>query len=67
VKGKHSRGLTTIKHFVDAILFDLLASNISTHEISAEMISDFNCGSEYVKRLQRIGQKSLGFNTSNQK
>jgi hypothetical protein len=67
VSSRNSRGISTIKNFAESIAFSLLSSsNIRNHEISSEMISDFNCS--YVKRLQKFGGRtSIGFNTSKDK
>jgi len=63
VDSNNSRGITTIKHFVESIIFNVLASNTSSHEISANMISDLNF--KYVKRLKNIvSRTNIGFVTS---
>ena len=63
VDSNNSRGITTIKHFAESIIFNVLASNTSSHEISANMISDLNF--KYVKRLKNIvSRTNIGFVTS---
>jgi hypothetical protein len=66
INGKNFNGFTTIKQLANDIFYNLLASNITGYEISADMLADFNKDSNYVKRIKTYaGDNSvIGFGSS---
>jgi len=55
--GKNFNGFVTIKQIANDILYSLLTSNLSGNNISAEMLSNFNKDSEYIKRIKNKVEK----------
>jgi hypothetical protein len=56
-------GFNTIRQLANDVIFNLLESSISSYEISANMLLDFNRDSAYVNRIKALSRsdKTIGF------
>lgn len=61
--GKNFNGFVTIKQLSNDILYYLLTSNLAGKNISAEMLSEFNKNSIYIKRIKTLAERDsiIGF------
>ena len=63
IDGEHFNGFSTIKQLANDILFSLFESSISSYEVSANMLVEYNRESAYVRRMITSGKtdKIIGF------
>lgn len=66
MRGKNFYGFVTIKKYANDVIFGLLTSELKGYEINADMLSEFNKDSVYIKRLKTFVSvnNTIGFSSS---